>query len=67
MMPKTENMTESHSPSQDLATILSNLPRGGAGDDAARLVEVYESAERVYRAASLAGTPAIGSSSSANG
>jgi hypothetical protein len=54
-------------PSQDLATILSTLPRSGAEDDVTRLVEVYESAERVYRAASLAGTPVIGASSSANG
>lgn len=54
------------SPSQDLAQMLDNLPRGGEGDDVSRLLSIYESAERVYRGASLAGTPAIGSSSSAN-
>lgn len=51
-------------PSEDLATILSTLPRGGVEDDVTRLVEVYEAGERAYRAASVAGTPVVGSSAS---
>lgn len=50
------------SPSGDLATLLTQLPAGGAGDDAMRLVEIYESAERIYRGATRAGIPGIGSS-----
>jgi hypothetical protein len=68
-MPTPKNKTKSsapHSPSADLAVILSTLPRSGAEDDVTRIVEVYESVERVYRGASLAGTPVIGASSSAN-
>lgn len=51
---------------RDLANILSTLPTRGAEDDVSRLMDVYESVERVYRGASTAGTPIIGASSSAN-
>lgn len=71
-MPTTKDMrtavseSQASSPSGDLATLLSTLPTGGVEDDVSRLVEVYEAAERVYRDASLAGMPVVGSSSSAN-
>lgn len=72
-MPDTENTVRASMqrsalppPSEDVATVLSTLPRQGVEDDVSRLIEVYESVERVYRAASLAGTPVIGASSSAN-
>lgn len=51
------------SASQDLAQMLGQLPRGGESDDVSRLLSIYESVERVYRGASLAGTPTVGSSS----
>jgi hypothetical protein len=63
-MPTTEDMHQTHA--QDLASLLSQLPREGTDDDVSRLMDVYESAERSYRAAVLAGTPVIGASSSAN-
>lgn len=69
-MPNTENVTiadpKHPTPSEDLAEVLSALPRSGVEDDVSRLMDVYEAAERVYRGASLAGTPVVGSSSSAN-
>jgi hypothetical protein len=63
-MPTTEDMTQSNE--QDLATLLSRLPCQGSEDDVARVMKIYESAERAYRAAAAAGTPVIGASSSAN-
>jgi hypothetical protein len=72
-MAKIENMQSTAeqsgvvpSPSADLATVLSTLPTSGTEDDVSRLIEVYESVERVYRDASLVGTPVIGASSSTN-
>jgi hypothetical protein len=53
-------------PSEDLATILSRLPHNGASDDVTRVVEVYESVERAYRAAAQVGTPTINASSTTN-
>lgn len=52
--------------SQDIATILSKLPDRGAQDDVARLMDLYETAERGYRASVLASSPRIGSSASTN-
>lgn len=52
--------------SQDLATILDQLPDRGAEDDVARLMDLYETAERGYRASMLASSPRIGSSASTN-
>jgi hypothetical protein len=63
-MPMTEDMPQANE--QDLATLLSRLPREGSDDDVARVMKIYESAERAYRAATAAGTPVIGASSSAN-
>jgi hypothetical protein len=70
-MPTTPDMKTSEaeaggSPSADLANILSELPRHGAEDDLARVLEVYEAAERRYRASTQAGKPVIGASTSAN-
>lgn len=52
--------------SADLATILSTLPRAGADDAITRLIEVYEPAERLYRAGAQAGKPVIGASTTTN-
>jgi hypothetical protein len=72
-MPMTTAMRNSTVPpeptpseSADLASILNTLPTRGAEDDVSRLMDIYESVERVYREASAAGTPVIGASSSAN-
>jgi hypothetical protein len=54
------------SPSGDLTALLAKLPAGGVADSANRLVEIYESAERVYRDASSAGVGTAGSSASSN-
>lgn len=62
----TGSDAEASKASEDLATILSRLPRNGASDDVTRVVEVYESVERVYRAAAQAGTPTIIASSTTN-
>ena len=63
----TSNDRESvPSADRDVANILSTLPTSGAEDDVFRLMNVYESVERVYREASAAGTPVVGASSSAN-
>jgi hypothetical protein len=55
------------SPSQDVATLLSLLPTSGGADDVTLLMDVYEAAERSYRAGVQASTPHIGSSSTTNG
>lgn len=49
---------------QDLATILSRLPRSGIEDDVARLMDIYEVAERSYRASVQANSPTVRSSAS---
>lgn len=54
------------SPSSDLATILSTLPRSGTDDAITRLLDVYEPAERQYRAGAQAGKPVIGASTTTN-
>jgi hypothetical protein len=66
-LPRTNGQREPMlSADRDLASILSALSRAGVEDDVSRLMDVYESVERVYREASAAGTPVIGASSSAN-
>lgn len=50
----------------DVASILSRLPANGHDDYVTRVMDVYESAERQYRAALRAGAPKIGSSASTN-
>jgi hypothetical protein len=70
-MPTTQDVPPTSSASeptasQDLATILSQLPRAGADDDVTRVVEIYERGERTYRAAVSAGRPTVGASASAN-
>lgn len=61
-----DSRRDTPSASADLANILSVLPGRGGEDDISRVMDVYEAAERVYRDASLAGTPVVGVSSSAN-
>ncbi len=56
----------SPTPSEDLATILSQLPTGGTEDDVTRVMELYELGERTYRAGVQASAPRVGSSASAN-
>lgn len=62
---RTYSASEPH-PSQDLAAILSQLPRAGIGDDVTRVVEIYERGERSYRAAATPGRPTVGASATAN-
>lgn len=46
--------------------LLASVPDFGAGDTAAALVEIYESIERTYRAATMAGyAPTTASSTTA--
>jgi len=54
------------SPGADLATTLAQLPRSGADDHVTRLLDIYEAAERQYRAGTQAGRPVIGASTSSN-
>jgi len=49
---------------QDLATILSQLPRSGVEDDVTRLMEIYEAGERSYRASVQASLQSVKSSAS---
>jgi hypothetical protein len=56
-----------HTPSQDVATILSQLPDSGREDDVTRLMDIYEAAERAYRASVQASAPRVGSYASTNG
>jgi len=62
----SEVFSATPTPSEDLATILSELQTGGSEDDVTRLMELYEVAERSYRAGVQASTPRVGSSASAN-
>ncbi len=57
----------STTPDQDLATILSKLPGGGAEDDVTRVMDLYEAAERSYRASMKSRSLKVGSSASTNG
>ncbi len=50
----------------DVASVLSRLPGSGAQDDVSRVMDLYEAAERRYRAAVSTTTPTIGSSASTN-
>jgi hypothetical protein len=61
---KNLESTAGSSPSQDMATILSQLPRNGAEDDVTRLMEIYEAGERSYRASVQASAPNVSSSAS---
>jgi hypothetical protein len=54
-------------PSQDVATILSQLPDSGLEDDVTRLMDIYEATERAYRAGVQASAPRVGSYASTNG
>ena len=54
-------------PSQDVATILSQLPDSGLEDDVTRLMDIYEATERAYRAGVQASSPRVGSYASTNG
>lgn len=51
---------------EDLATILSKLPRSGTEDDVTRVMELYEAAERSYRASIQSRSLKVGSSASTN-
>ncbi len=51
-------------PTQDVAQILSQLPRSGSEDDIARLMDVYEAGERHYRASVQANSPTVRASAS---
>jgi hypothetical protein len=67
--PKVSEHQESapRTPSQDIATILSQLPDSGVEDDVTRVMDVYEAAERSYRAGIQASAPRVGSYASTNG
>lgn len=56
--------TPEGSPIQDIAVILSQLPRSGSEDDIARLMDVYEAGERRYRASIQASAPTVRASAS---
>jgi len=72
MTTKAEKMSDDRptdlapTPSQDLATILSQLPSSGAEDDVTRVIGIYEAGERNYRAAFLANSRNVSSSASSN-
>ncbi len=59
---KTEESSASTLHNQDVATILSQLPGGGAEDDVMRFMDLYEAGERTYRASVRASSPTISSS-----
>ena len=53
-------------PTADVATILSRLPASGTEDDVARLMDIYEAAERSYRASIQAHALRVSSAASTN-
>jgi hypothetical protein len=65
--PSSKGAEREQTPSQDVATILSQLSDSGLEDDVTRLMDIYEATERAYRAGVQASAPRVGSFASTNG